>query len=216
MTGWGEYVAAWAVFLLTHAVPVQPPVKLWLVARLGQATFGLTYSTLSVVVLAWMIEAAARAPFVELWLRAEWQNHVTLATMALACLILSLAAFRPNPFSFGGWRNDYFDPERPGIVGLVRHPVLAALALWALGHLASNGDIAHVVMFGGFFVFAVLGMAMIDRRRQHSMGSELWQRLRPRRTLHDIANPLHWLVAALVLAGLIILHPMVIGLPAVW
>ncbi|MDN3568543.1 NnrU family protein [Paeniroseomonas aquatica] len=216
MTGWGEYVAAWAVFLLTHAVPVQRPVKLWLVECLGHASFWLTYSLLSIVVLAWMIEAAARAPFVELWPRAEWQNHVTLTTMALACLILSLAVFRPNPFSFGGWRNDDFDPERPGIVGLVRHPVLAALALWALGHLAPNGDIAHVVMFGGFLAFSVFGMAMIDRRHQHSMGSELWQRLRPRRIPHDIANPVRWLAAAMALAGLIVLHPLVIGLPAVW
>jgi hypothetical protein len=45
---------------------------------------------------------------------------------------------------------------------------------------------------------------------------ELWQRLRPRRTLHDTANPVRWLAAAMALAGLIVLHPMVIGLLAIW
>lgn len=213
---WGEYAAAWAVFLLTHAVPIRPPVKPWLVALLGRAGFGMAYSALSVGALVWLITAAARAPYVELWPRAEWQNHITLAAMALACLVLALALGRPNPFSFGGRHNDRFDPERPGIVGLMRHPVLAALGLWSLGHIVPNGDLAHVLMFGGFAVFAGLGMGMIDRRRQHEMGAEAWQRLLPVRTLRGAGQPLRWLAAALVLWGMVLLHPVVIGLPAVW
>lgn len=216
MTGWGEYVVAWVVFLLTHAVPVRPPVKPWIVARLGRMGFGLAYSALSIAVLVWLIGAAARAPYIELWPRAEWQNHVTLTAMILACLIFALAAFRPNPFSFGGWRNEQFDPSRPGIVGLVRHPMLAALGLWALGHVAPNGDLAHVVMFGGFAAFAGLGMVMIDRRRQRSMGVEVWQRRSPSVTLRGVPGPLRWLTAAAILTGLIALHPLVIGVPAVW
>ena len=82
MAGWGEYAATWLVFLLTHAVPVRPPVKPWLVRRLGPAGFGLIYSALSVGVLVWLIRAAARTPYLEVWPRAEWQNYVTLVAMA--------------------------------------------------------------------------------------------------------------------------------------
>lgn len=216
MGGWGEYSAAWAVFLLTHAVPIRPPVKPWLVARLGRAGFGLAYSALSVGVLVWLIGAAARAPFVEIWPRAEWQNHVTLAAMTLACVILALAVGRPNPFSFGGWHNESFDPVHPGIVGLVRHPVLAALMLWALGHIVPNGDLAHVLMFGGFAGFAVLGGTMIDRRRKREIGAKAWHQLQPYRTLRGATNPLRWLAAPAILLVLIALHPFAIGLPAVW
>ncbi|WP_210325885.1 NnrU family protein [Oricola nitratireducens] len=81
----GEYAAAFAVFLLIHAVPVRPPVKPWLVASLGRAGFGMAYSELSVAVLVWLIGAAARAPYVEVWKRAEWQNHVTLADDDTGC-----------------------------------------------------------------------------------------------------------------------------------
>jgi len=216
MAGWGEYAIAWAVFLLTHAVPIRPPVKPWLVARLGRAGFGLAYSALSVGVLVWLIAAAARAPHVELWPRADWQNHITLAAMTLACLILTLALGRPNPFSFGGNHNDRYAPDRPGIVGLVRHPVLAALGLWSLGHLAPNGDLAHGLLFGGFAGFAGLGMRTIDQRRQREMGAEAWRGLLPARTLRGTGHPLRWLAAGLVLWGLIVLHPLVIGLDAVW
>ena len=216
MAGWGEYIAACAVFLLTHAIPVRPPVKPWIVARLGASAFGLAYSALSIMVLVWLIGAAARAPFVQLWPRTEWQNQVTLAVMALACLILVLAAFRPNPFSFGGWRNEKFDPANPGIIGLVRRPVLAALGFWSLGHLVPNGYLAHVVMFGSFALFAVLGMVMIDRRRKRVMGAQVWQNLRPSVRWRGVLDPLRGLVAVAVLLVLIVLHPVVIGVPAMW
>lgn len=114
---WAEFTAALGVFLLSHAVPVRPPVKPWLVGRLGQRGFTLGYSLLSLAVLAWLIVAAGRAPFVMLWSWEPWHNHVVLAVMAAVCLILALAIGRPNPFSFGGANNAAFDPARPGIVG---------------------------------------------------------------------------------------------------
>ncbi len=96
MNGWGEYVAAFGLFLASHAFPVRPPVKPWLVARLGKTGFTLAYSALSVAILVWLITAAGRAPYVELWPRAEWQNLIALAALAAACLIIALAAFRPK------------------------------------------------------------------------------------------------------------------------
>lgn len=216
MTGWTEYAAAWAVFLLSHAIPVRPPVKPWLVAKLGYAGYVILYSAVSVAILIWLILAAGRAPYIEVWPRAEWQNHVTLAAMGLACLILLLAAFRPNPFSFGGWRNERYDRTAPGIIWLVRHPVLAALGLWSAGHLVPNGDLAHVLMFGGFAVFAVAGMALLDRRRRKTMGPEEWRRCLPERSLAGLLAPVRLLVGLALLWVLVVLHPWVIGVPAIW
>lgn len=222
MSGWGEFIAAYGVFLASHAIPVRPPVKPYLIARLGRAGFSLAYSILSVAVLIWLIVAAGRAPHVELWPRAAWQNHVTLAAMTATCVILALAAYKPNPFSFGGWRNETFDPARPGIIGWIRHPFLAALALWAAGHILPNGDVAHGALFGGFSLFALLGMRLIDRRRRREMGEEHWSSLlqaaRSGRGLRLDANAVGRLLAAVVLlAALVALHPRIIGLDAmVW
>jgi len=222
VSGWGEFVAAYGAFFASHAIPIRPPVKPYLIARLGRAGFSLAYSMLSIAVLVWLIVAAGRAPYIEIWPRAPWQSHVTLAAMVAACGILALAAFRPNPFSFGGWRNETFDPERPGVIGWIRHPFLAALALWAAGHMAPNGDLAHVALFGGFALFALLGMSLIDRRRRREMGADRWSELRRAaragRSLSPDAATFARLAACLaLLATLIWLHPHVIGLdPLVW
>jgi uncharacterized membrane protein len=220
MSGWGEFIAAFCVFLLSHSLPIRPPIKPMIVARLGKAAFALLYSALSIAVLIWLIIAAGRAPYVELWPRLPWQNHVTLAAMAATCLIIALVAFRPNPFSFGGWRNVGFNPAAPGIAGWLRHPYLTALALWAAGHAVPNGDLALVLLFGGFALFALLGMRLIDRRRRREMGDAQWANLvraaKAGRSLTPDVGTIGRLLAALaLLAGLVSLHPLIIGLDAV-
>lgn len=49
---------------------------------------------------------------------------------------------------------------------------LWALSLWALAHVVPNGDLAHVILFGNFAAFALLGQRLVDRRRQRDMGNE--------------------------------------------
>lgn len=213
--GWGEFALAWAVFFASHALPVRPPLRPALVARLGARGFTLGYSALSLAVLAWLILAAGRAPFVPLWPRAPWQAHLTLAAMLPVCLIVALAIARPNPFSFGGARNAAFDPARPGIVRLTRHPLLLALAIWAAAHTLPNGDLAHVLLFGSFAVFAGAGTRIVDRRRRREMGTG-WHRLRNALARAPVpASPASAAVRlALGLAlygGLILLHPVLFG-----
>lgn len=214
--GWNEFAFAFAAFFLTHSIPIRPPLRPWAVARLGHAGFGIAYSALSLAVLAWLIAAAGRAPYVPLWDWAPWQNHVVLAVMLPVCVILSLAIARPNPFSFGGAQNDRFDPARPGIVRLTRHPLLLALGIWSAVHILPNGDLAHVILFGTFAGFAMLGGRLVDRRRQREMGQR-WHDLRAAlsecpASLSLTADTLLRLAAGLMLyAGLIWLHPLVIG-----
>lgn len=64
---WAEFVLAFGVFFASHSIPVRPPVRPWLVSRLGAGGFHLVYSLLSLAVLGWLITAAGRAPYVELW-----------------------------------------------------------------------------------------------------------------------------------------------------
>lgn len=216
---WGEYALAFTAFLLTHSMPIRPPIRPWLVARLSSVGFGIAYSALSIAVLAWLIGAAGRAPHIPLWHWAPWQNDVVLVVMVPVSLILALAIARPNPFSFGGAWNESFDPLHPGIVRLIRHPLLLALALWASSHVLANGDLAHAVLFGSFAGFAVVGMSMVDRRKQREMG-ETWYRLDlARRQVQLLTKPASWWGAAVRLAlglglycVLLWLHPRLFGI----
>ena len=215
--GWSGFILAFAAFFLTHAVPVRPPVRPWLVARLGRTGFTLAYSALSLAVLGWLIVEAGRAPYVELWEPAAWQRHLALAAMLPVCLLAALAVGRPNPFSFGGPR-DGFDPARPGVVRWVRHPLLVALAVWAAAHIVPNGDLAHAILFGGFAAFALAGQVLVNRRRRRELG-QTWADLDAQvRAGSLFPRPASWprlvlrLAAGGVLyAGLIGLHPAVFG-----
>jgi len=213
---WSGLALAFAAFFLSHSLPIRAPLRPILVRRLGAIGFGLAYSTLSIAVLAWLVVAAARAPYLPVWDWAPWQNHLALAVMLLVCLIVTLSVGRPNPFSFGGARNADFDPGRPGIVRFTRHPLLVALALWAIAHLVANGDLAHILLFGTFAAFAILGGRLVDGRKRREMGAE-WDRLWARVRAQPVAGQLSrtsmlrfGLGLALYLA-LIALHPVVIG-----
>lgn len=218
MNGWGGFALAFAGFMVSHSVPVRPAVKARLVAVLGRAGFGMAYGLLSVAALAWLIVAAGRAPFVEVWGRYEWQTHATLSLMLVVCLLGAAAVGRPNPFSFGGARNAAFDPARPGPVRWTRHPMLVVLALWAGAHLLPNGDLAHVILFGALGGFALFGMKMIDRRKRREMGAEweaLWAAVKAGPL---VPRPASWggfalrMVLGVAVYGLLIwLHPIVIG-----
>ena len=67
LSEWGEFLAAFAVFFLSHSIPVRPKVKSRIVAKIGALGFTLLYSALSIAVLTWIISAAGRAPFIEIW-----------------------------------------------------------------------------------------------------------------------------------------------------
>ncbi len=43
-----------------------------------------------------------------------------------------------------------------GIKAKLRHPMVLSVKVWALAHLLSNGNLADVLLFGSFLVWAVL------------------------------------------------------------
>ncbi len=213
MNGWGEFVAAIVVFFATHRIPVTPRIKGPLVRLLGAGGFTLAYTAMSVALLTWVIVAAGRAPYVELWGQQQWMAHVTLTLMAIATLIFGLALGRPNPLSFGGLHNDRFDPARPGLVGWMHHPLLVVLGLWSVAHLIPNGDLAHVIMFGQFAAFSIFGRFIINRRKRRMLGDSEWTRLSNtvagfRPTWNGF---IRCLFAVLLYLILLYLHPSVIG-----
>ncbi|MCE8547073.1 NnrU family protein [Ruegeria pomeroyi] len=216
MGGWAEFAAALAVFLLSHVIPVRPPVRPWLVARLGARGFGIAYSLFSIAVLGWLILAAARAPYVEVIPPLPALRWVPVLVMLPVCLLAVAGLRSVNPLSFGGLGRGAFDPARPGILALSRHPLLLALALWSGAHLLANGSLAHVILFGLFFGFAVMGMALIDRRKRRELGAD-WTRLAANtarlspRGLPALLAPRIVLSAVLLYLALLLAHAPVIG-----
>jgi uncharacterized membrane protein len=64
------------------------------------------------------------------------------------------------------------DPA-PGILKVTRHPIMWAIALWALSHLMTRNDLASLILFGSLAGLALIGMSLMDRRRAERLGP-LW------------------------------------------
>lgn len=164
-----EFLAALVIFLASHSIPARPRVRTALVGFLGERLYLTLYGLGSLALLAWLILAARRAPYVPLWSPDLLQYWAPILAMPVALFLFIGGAIAPNPLSVS-FRSGHFDPMRPGIVGITRHPILWGFVLWASSHLVPNGDLVSVVMFGGFTAFALMAMPMIDRRKQRQRG----------------------------------------------
>ncbi len=173
---WIELALAMALFLASHRIPAALGLKGRLLALLGPRGYGLVFSVVSLLLLAWLVSAAGRAPFIGLWDQHPWHRWAVNIVMPVAAALAVFGIAAPNPFAFEG-RKTGFDPAHPGIAGLTRQPLLWSLALWSGAHLLPNGDLAHVLLFGSFLIMALVGMPMVERRRRREIGQTEWQRL---------------------------------------
>ena len=180
---WFGFGVVFLLFFLTHSIPVRPGIKSRITAKVGTRGFTIGYSVLSLCMLALLIWSAGKAPYVQLWPQMMWHRRVVHIGMLAVCLIVAFSVGRPSPYSFGGMNNSAFDPKRPGIVRVTRHPILLALVLWAGLHLLPNGDVAHVLLFGVLGSFAIAGRGLINRRKRREMVMPFF---RPHFALHPV------------------------------
>ena len=80
--------------------------------------------------------------------------------------------------------------------GMLRHPMLAGMALWAVAHLLVNGDWASVILFGGLGIWAVAEMQVINRAEPD------WERPEPGTTVGTVKLLAISAVVFAVVAGL--------------
>ena len=188
MTG---LLVAIAAFLLTHLIPAYKPLRQALVGVMGVKVYLVLYSLLSLAMIGWLAHAYAAAPYVEVWPFADWTRWVPVLVMPLACVLVVAGLTSPNPFSLGAGSRGY-DPARPGIVSVSRHPAIWGLVLWSGAHLVPNGDLASVLLFGLLTILGLLGPASLDLKTRARLGDADWARL---------AGPTSALPFAAILAG---------------
>ena len=194
--------------------------------QIGEQGFLAIYSLTGIVTFAWFVVAYSRAPVIPVWTPPQWTAWVPIVLMPFASLLLVAGYSTPNPTAVGMERSARADDPAPGIMRVTRHPVMWAVGLWALAHLAANGDLASVWFFGVIGALALGGTILIDRKKQLALGSN-WQRLasltsnipfaallagRTRLRRRDIGL-LRPLAALLLYAVLFLAHPLFAGMP---
>ncbi|GAA5215538.1 NnrU family protein [Corallincola platygyrae] len=131
-------IAGLILFFALHMIPHQPKLKLELIRQLGTRIYLATFTLLSLAGLALIIYGKATAAFVPLW-EPPWYGvlrHLTYAFNLIFCILL-MAVFIPC-----------------NIRRRLHHPMLIGFACWGWGHLLVNGDLASLLLFGSFAIYA--------------------------------------------------------------
>ena len=165
----GGVALAAAVFVASHIVLSSTPLRGALIGVLGEAGFRGAYSAVALGALIWLAVAHGAAPHVEIWSPSAAARHLPLVVMPFAAILLVAGVSVRNPAGMMAPAPD--GNPAPGILKVTRHPVMWAIALWALAHMAANGDAASLLLFGALALLALAGMALIDRRKAAELGA---------------------------------------------
>ena len=188
------------------------------------------FSGLSLFMFGWIWVAYRAAPVeIIFWVTPEWARW-TSAVLMLAALLLAVATATGRPRVLLTAETALMEPDPVrGVLRITRHPMLWAVLIWGLLHMANNADPAAWVFFGYITALALGGTFLIDRRRARLMG-KTWQLIKsqtsnlPFLAIAQGRNQLvfteiGWirLTAAVGLWALILsAHEAVFGLPAIW
>lgn len=128
------------IFLGVHSVRiVADDWRSAQIARWGEMTWKGMYSLASIVGLGLIIwgYGLARADPVVIWSPPIWSRHLA-SLLTLPAFVLLVAAYVPGN----------------RIKAAIGHPMVVGIKLWALAHLLANGNLADLVLFGSFLVWA--------------------------------------------------------------
>ena len=154
-----------------HFVLSSAPIRDRLVGAIGEDPFRGLYSVAMLAALVWLILAYGSAPYVEVWLPGPMTGWITNVAMPIACLLLVAGITTRSPTAVGGEAMLAEPVEFKGILTVTRHPFLWGTGLWAVGHLASNGDLASMLLFGAIAVLSFVGMPLLDAKMRRKVDS---------------------------------------------
>jgi uncharacterized membrane protein len=157
-------------FVGIHLLVAGTALRDRLIARLGSGAYRGLFSLASLGGIVWLCLAYNRAPVIVTWGTMVGLKPAALAGMLVAVGFVVLGLTTPSPTAVGGEAMLGRTPDPIGIQRVTRHPFLWGVALWAAIHLAVNGDLASLLLFGSLGLLALLGTVSIDRKRRRVLG----------------------------------------------
>jgi len=149
---------------------------------------------------------------------------VPILVMPIALAFMVLGFSTPSPTAVRQEQKAKDANVVRGIQAVTRHPALWGFTLWALSHLATNGELHVIILATGIFVLAVGGMLHIDARRRSSLG-EAWTEYAERTSVFPFAamargkaklrfgdiGVVRLVITAVIYVGILHTHALVIG-----
>lgn len=181
------------LFFAAHVFTTKRDARAQAIAKLGEGTYKILYSLVSLAGLALIIWGYAHyrsSGWIDVWYPPKAMKHITLALM-LPAVVLVVASYL-----------------RGRIYATLKHPMLAGIKLWAAAHLLANGDLGSIILFGSFLGWAVFDRITLKRRKDGGA---------PPIPVGGVSNDLIAVAVGVVayLALAFAFHPVVIGVPVI-
>ena len=115
----------------------------------GEKAFKGVYALVSILGFYLLVVGygEARLQTVALWNPPIFTKHISMLLMLLSSILLMATYIPRNHFKI-----------RLG------HPMVLSVKVWALSHLLANGNLADLVLFGSFLIWAVLNFSSARAR----------------------------------------------------
>ena len=168
-----------------HLFPIVLPARrASAIARLGERPYKVIFALVALAAITLIVTGYRQAEFVAVWTPPIWTMHLNNLLMLLAV------------FLFGAKH------AKSSVRHYIRHPMLAAVKVWAVAHLLVNGDLASIMLFGGMLFWAVVATIGSNRR------DGVWERP-PRGTRVGLIR--HVVVTVVVFAVIAGIHGPLLG-----
>lgn len=139
-----------AIFFAVHSVRLfVPDWRKMAVTKAGLMSWRVRFSMLSLLSIGFIFMGygEARLAPVWLWFPPTFMPHVTSLIMLVA-LFFFCSALVP----------------KTTLRRVTGYPLYLSVKLWAFAHLLSNGNLADVLLFGSFLIWAIVSYAVFRRR----------------------------------------------------
>jgi len=181
----GILIAGLVLFVAIHVVP-KTSLKPQLQERFGRKPYLAGFASLATIAVGLIVWGFSRSEFIVVYDPPVWGRHITMLFVLLGFICLASKGSNSH------------------IARIVRDPLGAGIALWAIGHLFANGDLASVLLFATFGTYA-LGKTIVEFMVQPTPDFAVIFK-------DDMRAIVGGIVIYLIL---VFLHPYVIGVPVI-
>lgn len=168
--------AAAAVFLAIHLLIAGTRARDTITTTIGEGAYLGLFSLASAGAIAWLAisyNAASTSADNRLLYDAGRGVHDLGIPIVLIAFLLGLPGLMmASPTAVRQENVVAKDDAVRGVLRITRHPFLWGVAIWAAFHLAANGNLASVVLFGTFLALSILGTFSIDAKRRRKLGAQ--------------------------------------------
>ena len=121
------------------------------IAAYGEKAFKGVYTLVAILGFYLLVVGygEARLQPLVLWNPPIFTKHISMLLMLLSSILLIAAYIPRNHFKMR-----------------LKHPMVLSVKVWALSHLLANGNLADLVLFGSFLIWAVLNFRSARARER--------------------------------------------------